>query len=56
MEAYAQQTILSLQHVANEFVGLSLHDRLALIVPDTAFRDSLRPVLQEQLKLKDSQG
>eukprot|EP01047_Picozoa_sp_COSAG01_P026786 COSAG01_NODE_1738_length_9362_cov_3.455468_4_plen_762_part_00 len=50
MEAYAQQTILSFQHVASEFAGLSLHDRLALIVPDTAFRDELQPVLQEQLK------
>jgi hypothetical protein len=50
MEAYALHTVLSLQHVAGEFVGLNLHDRVACVVSDASFRERLRPVLQRQLQ------
>jgi hypothetical protein len=50
MEAYALHTVLSLQHVAGDFVGLNLHDRVACVVSDASFRERLRPVLQRELQ------
>eukprot|EP01046_Picozoa_sp_COSAG06_P045074 COSAG06_NODE_6175_length_3068_cov_1.755136_1_plen_864_part_10 len=46
---YAEQTLRAVQHVTTEFEGLSLHDRLAIIVPSDEFRSNLLPLLSEQL-------
>jgi hypothetical protein len=48
-EDYAAQTVRAVQHVVAEFPGLDLHDRLAIIVPDSDFRDQLGPPLGRQL-------
>ena len=48
-EQYAAQTVRAIQHVVSEFPGLSLHDRLAIIVPNRDFRGQLAPPLQRQL-------
>jgi len=47
--AYAEHVCRALEHVASTFSGLSLHNRVALVVPDQNFRDSLRPVLEAAL-------
>ena len=46
---YATQTVRAIRRVATEFPGLSLHDRLAIIVPDRDFRSRLGPLLERQL-------
>eukprot|EP01050_Picozoa_sp_SAG11_P009216 SAG11_NODE_852_length_6874_cov_2.914391_2_plen_1844_part_00 len=48
-EQYAAQTATAIRHVGSEFPGLSLHDRLAIVVPDASWRDRLQPLLERQL-------
>eukprot|EP01050_Picozoa_sp_SAG11_P015346 SAG11_NODE_1981_length_3967_cov_4.093330_1_plen_844_part_10 len=49
-EQYATQTALAIQHVVDEFPDLSLHDRLAVVVPDASWRDRVQPLLERQLE------
>ena len=37
-DVYAQHTLEGLQHVLTEFEGLNLHDTVAIVVADDAFR------------------
>ena len=49
VKCYTAETLRAIQHVTGEYKGLSLHDRLAIIVPDDTFRDELKAELSEQL-------
>ena len=49
-ECYARHTVAALQCVVADFPSLSLHDRLAIVVPDKDFLDELCPQLQNMLK------
>ena len=49
-ECYAKHTLSALQRVVSDFPTLSLHDRLAIVVPDDAFLTKLRPHLHSLLK------
>eukprot|EP01046_Picozoa_sp_COSAG06_P054032 COSAG06_NODE_9502_length_1885_cov_10.469205_2_plen_109_part_00 len=46
---YAQHTLEGLQHVLTEFEGLNLHDTVAIVVPDDAFRAAFATRLQAAL-------
>mmetsp|Transcript_39584 Transcript_39584/g.93243 ORF Transcript_39584/g.93243 Transcript_39584/m.93243 type:complete len:1576 (-) Transcript_39584:125-4852(-) len=50
--AYAEQTMRALAHVRDTFPGLSLHNRLAILVPDATFlqefKTALRPLLEKE--------
>jgi hypothetical protein len=48
-QLYTDQTLKALQHVLTKFDGLSLHKRLAFIVPDAKFCNELKPRLQAAL-------
>jgi len=48
--AYAKHTLQALEHVMSSFDGLSLHNRLAVVVPSREFLDAFRPELEQQLK------
>ena len=39
--AYVNETVAAVEHVKKEFPNLSLHNRLAIVVPDDAFKSSL---------------
>ena len=39
----------AVRQIADDFEGLSLHDRLAIICPDRAFVENLRPALAQRL-------
>jgi hypothetical protein len=47
--AYAEHTRQAIGQIVETFPRLSLHDRLAIIVPDEDFRAQLRPLLERQL-------
>ena len=49
MQQYATQTVVALKRVNRDFSGLRLHNRLALIVPNAAFRESFEQLLQDAL-------
>ena len=49
MEQYAAHTAAALKRVQSKFPGLRLHNRLALIVPDAAFREDLKKPLRQAL-------
>ena len=49
MKQYASHTIDALDRVNLKFPGLRLHNRLALIVPDAAFRESFEQPLKDAL-------
>ena len=40
--AYAEHAVRALQHVISTFGSLSLHDRVAILVPDDAFAEAFR--------------
>ena len=48
-DVYAQHTLEGLQHVLTEFEGLNLHDTVAIVVPDDAFRAAFATRLQAAL-------
>ena len=48
-ESYATGILAALQHVTSTFPGLRLHDRLAILVPDAAFRIGLQSQLIRSL-------
>ena len=43
--AYTDKVGAALSHVTSSFDGLRLHNRVAILVPDAAFRDALKPRL-----------
>ena len=45
IDAFATQTAAALAHVSVAFPGMSLHDRVAILAPSTAFCDRLRAPL-----------
>eukprot|EP01047_Picozoa_sp_COSAG01_P067792 COSAG01_NODE_9645_length_2381_cov_1.943032_2_plen_547_part_00 len=47
--AYAEHTRQAIRQIVETFPRLSLHDRLAIIVPDEDFRAQLRPLLEREL-------
>jgi len=49
-EKYSAQVMEAMGAVTDEFEGLRLHDRLAIIVPDEAFRSNLAPVLSAYME------
>ena len=49
MQLYATHTVLALKRVYDDFPGLRLHNRLALIVPDAAFCKDFEQLLQDAL-------
>eukprot|EP01048_Picozoa_sp_COSAG05_P004303 COSAG05_NODE_226_length_13453_cov_12.522315_8_plen_319_part_00 len=48
-DAYAFHTVRAVRQIADEFKGLLLHDRLAIICPEHTFAEALRPVLAQKL-------
>ena len=48
-ECYASQTLRALKAIQKDFQGLSLHNRVAIIVPDAEFRKELSPALSKAL-------
>eukprot|EP00438_Fugacium_kawagutii_P001731 Skav204122 [mRNA] locus=scaffold5190:265923:279459:- [translate_table: standard] len=50
MSGYAEHTVRALWHILVKYRGMSLHRRIALLVPDTNFLDEFRPQLQTALK------
>ena len=46
---YAQHTLDGVEHVLTEFEGLNLHDTVAIVVPDDAFRAAFATRLQAAL-------
>jgi len=48
-EVYAEQTLRAVRNVTDEFSGLSLHDRLAIVVPNVEFRNMLLPALDQHM-------
>ena len=46
---YAHYVVDALRHVAKAFPGISLHKRVALLVPDDGFKSALEPVLWKAL-------
>ena len=46
---YAEETVGALKMVVGQFPGLDLDDRLAIIVPDLAFEEALKPLLTDRL-------
>ena len=50
MKQYADNTAAALKRVNSKFPGLRLHNRLALIVPNNAFRENFEPLLQRALR------
>jgi hypothetical protein len=46
----------ALLHVMSDFPGLSLQDRVAILVPDNDFLDGLRPALSEALQAASVAG
>eukprot|EP00927_Polykrikos_kofoidii_P057530 TRINITY_DN5166_c0_g3_i1.p1 TRINITY_DN5166_c0_g3~~TRINITY_DN5166_c0_g3_i1.p1 ORF type:complete len:1629 (-),score=297.62 TRINITY_DN5166_c0_g3_i1:33-4919(-) len=49
-QTYAEHTLRALEHVVDAFPGLSLHNRVAILVPDEEFLEGLRPQLVEVLR------
>jgi hypothetical protein len=49
---YAEHVVRAIEHVKTTFPKLRLHNRVAIVVPDDAFRLALRPALQEALRLR----
>jgi hypothetical protein len=49
-EDYAAHTMKALETVIADFPGLSLHDRLAIILPNAQLADDVRPNLEALLK------
>jgi hypothetical protein len=52
---YAEHVVRAIEHVKTTFPKLRLHNRVAIVVPDDAFRLALRPALQEALRLRFSE-
>ena len=52
--AYAEQVARAIGELGHTFPGLSLHNRLAIVVPDTAFADALRAPLLAALSAQTS--
>ena len=50
LDEYAAHVITALWYVAQMFPGISFHRRIALLVPDSGFCGSLKPILQKWLK------
>ena len=50
MEQYAKQTIAAINYVGYHFPRISLHNRIALLVKDTDFRESLKEKLWRHLQ------
>lgn len=48
-QVYALHTLRALDHVVSAFPGLSLHNRLAIVVPDGDFLEKFRPELLSAL-------
>eukprot|EP01051_Picozoa_sp_SAG22_P011576 SAG22_NODE_1126_length_5474_cov_4.748093_2_plen_1153_part_01 len=48
-DKYAAETVRAIEHVVSKFPRLSLHDRLAIIVPNSDFRTELAPLLERRL-------
>ena len=42
---YTERLLEALQHVTTTYLGLELQDRVAILVPDTTFRDRLKPLV-----------
>jgi len=50
MNCYIKHTIDAIRHILKTYVGLKLHNRLALIVPDRDFLENFKPRLESALK------
>ena len=46
---YAEQTLAALRDLVSDFPTLSLHNRVALLVPNTSFLDAFKPELRRTL-------
>lgn len=46
---YAAHTLAALRVVCNDFPGLRLHNRIAIIVPDAGWREQFESILEKQL-------
>jgi hypothetical protein len=53
IEVYASKTVEALAHLAQQFSGLELHDRVAIIVPNNRFLRMFEPVLRSKLQEGD---
>ena len=50
MSLYVQNTMAAVWHIVHTYSGLSLNDRIALVVPDVNFLRQFKPTLEENLK------
>ena len=50
IQTYAEFVAYAIELLVATFPGLPFHDRLAIIVPDTNFRDALSPLLDRELQ------
>eukprot|EP00438_Fugacium_kawagutii_P001779 Skav235958 [mRNA] locus=scaffold592:34814:37549:- [translate_table: standard] len=50
VQRYAEHTAKALWHILQKYPGVSLHRRIALLVPDIEFLDEFRPELREALR------
>ena len=50
LQSYCKHTITALWDLLCAYPGLSLHDSLAIIVPDEPFREQFRPLLRKTLE------
>ena len=49
---YASETVCAIDAIVSDFSGLSLHDRVAIILPNHDFATELKPRLETHLKKK----
>ena len=52
MAEFAAHTLKALEHLVGMMPTLDLHDRLAIVVPDDAFRAGLQSRLESALMIK----
>jgi hypothetical protein len=50
--AYAEHVVKALKHVKSTFPRLRLHNRVAIVCPDDAFCEAMRPALMEALRCR----
>ncbi len=48
---YAKESVAAIRFIVDGYLGLSLHHRVALLVPDDDFRQEFQPMLKKALKI-----
>jgi hypothetical protein len=56
MEQYGDEVVKAISVVEDEYPGLELHNRVAIVVPDEEFREKFTLVLQQKIKRSIKSG